>query len=217
MDRFNALGRGLQVMFVAGVLLFIDTFFDWQSVDTAIGSFGVSAWDDIGGIIMALLTIVLVAWLAARVAGVAIPLPISDSVLAAAFGALIFLLALIKNLQDDYSSAWAWIGLILAAAILVGAWLQIQATGGMDALRTQLPSMPASSTGTSTGSTTAAAPPPQPSAAPSDTAQPAPPPPPAAPPPMGEPAAPAEETPPEERPAEASGLEPSTEPPEERR
>jgi hypothetical protein len=213
MDRFNALGRGLQIMLVAGVLLFIDTFFNWQSS----GGYGVSAWDDFGGIVMALLTIVMVAWLGARIAGVEIPVPVSDTVLAVAFGVLIFLLALIKNLQDEYSSAWAWIGLILAAAILVGAWFQVQATGGMDALKTDIPRMPASSsTAPPAGSTTAAAPPPTPAAAPSDTAQPAPPPPPAAEPPMGEPAAPAETTPAEESPSASSGLEPSTEPTEER-
>jgi hypothetical protein len=177
MDKFNALSRGLQVMLVAGVLLFIDTFFKWQSVDTALGNFGVSAWDDIGGIIMALLTLVLVAWIVAKLAGVEIPLPVSDTVLAAAFGVLIFLLALIKNIQDDYSSVWAWIGLILAAAILVGGWLQVQASGGMDALRSEMPGM-ATSTATAGGSATAAAPPPPPAAAPADTAAPPPPPPP---------------------------------------
>ena len=157
MDRFNALGRGLQIMLVAGVLLFIDTFFNWQSVDTPVGDFGVSAWDDIGGIIMALLTLVLVAWLAARVAGIDIPVPVSATVLAAAFAVLIFLLALIKNLQDDFSSIWAWIGLILAAALLVGAWLQVQETGGMDALRSEMPSRQPSSMPSS--STTAESPP----------------------------------------------------------
>jgi hypothetical protein len=178
MDRFNALSRGLQVMLVAGVLLFIDTFFNWQSVDTALGSFGVSAWDDIGGILMAILTLVLVAWIVARLAGVDIPLPVSDSVLAAGFGVLIFLLALIKNIQDDYSSVWAWIGLILAAAILVGAWLQVQASGGMDALRSEMPGMATSS---STAGAAAATAPPTAASAPPDTA--------AAPPPMEEPPA----------------------------
>ena len=33
MDRFNALGRGTQIMSVAGVLLFISLFFDWQEVE----------------------------------------------------------------------------------------------------------------------------------------------------------------------------------------
>jgi hypothetical protein len=194
MDRFNALGRGMQVMLVAGVLLIIDTFFNWQSVEVAgVGDFGVSAWDDIGGIIMALLTIVLVAWIGARAAGIDIPVPVSATLLAAAFGVLIFLLALIKNLQDDYSSIWAWIGLILAAAILVGAWLQVQASGGMDALRTELPGMPAS---TSTASPSAPVPPAAAAPPPPPPSAPAPPPSaPAPPPPAAEPAPPAESTP----------------------
>jgi hypothetical protein len=196
MDRFNALGRGMQIMLVAGVLLIIDTFFNWQEVEVeGVGDFGVSAWDDIGGIVMALLTILLVAWLGARVAGVDIPLPVSATLIAAAFGVVIFLLALIKNLEDDYSSIWAWIGLILAAAILVGAFLQMQATGGMDALRSELPSMQASSAST--------APPPPPSEPPAPAPPPPPstpaPPPPAPPPPAAEPAPP-EATPPSDEP-----------------
>jgi hypothetical protein len=195
MDRFNALGRGMQIMLVAGVLLIIDTFFNWQEVEVAgVGDFGVSAWDDLGGILMALLTIVLVAWLAARVAGVDIPLPVSTTLVAAGLAVLIFLFALIKNLQDDYSSIWAWIGLILSIAMVVGAWLQIQASGGMDALKSELPSMPAS-----TGTTSPSAPEP-----PAPPAPPPPPPPPTpsapAPPPAAEPAPPAE-GPPESAPA----------------
>jgi hypothetical protein len=185
MDRFNALGRGMQVMLVAGVLLFIDMFPHWQDVS----GFGVNAWDDIGGIIMGLLTIVLVLWIVARLAGVDIPLPVSSTLIAAGLAVLIFVFALIKNLQDDYSTFWAWVGLILSIVVVVGAWLQIQATGGMDALKSELPSMPASST-----SPAAEAPPPPPS----EPAAPPPPPPAAAePPPMEQPPmAPPESAPP---------------------
>ena len=55
MERLNALGRGTQLMFIASVLLLIDSFFNWQEVDFDLGplgffgSAGVSAWDDIGG------------------------------------------------------------------------------------------------------------------------------------------------------------------------
>ena len=51
MDRFNALGRGLQLMLVGSVLLLIDTFLNWQSIDTPIGSFGQSAWHGFGGVL----------------------------------------------------------------------------------------------------------------------------------------------------------------------
>jgi hypothetical protein len=169
MDRFNALGRGMQVMLVAGVLLLIDTFLHWQSIDLGVVDVGRSAWHGFWGVLLGLLTIVLVLWLVARLAAIDIPLPISPTLTGAGLAVLIFVFALIKNLDDDYSSVWAWIGLILSIAILAGAWLQVQASGGMNALKSELPSMPAS--------TAAQAPPP----ASEPAAPPPPPPPPAAP------------------------------------
>ena len=32
MDRFNAIGRGMQLMLVGSVLLLITTFFNWQEM-----------------------------------------------------------------------------------------------------------------------------------------------------------------------------------------
>jgi hypothetical protein len=169
MDRFNALGRGMQVMLVAGVLLLIDTFLHWQSIDLGVVEVGRTAWHGFWGVLLGLLTIVLVLWLVARLAAIDIPLPISPTLTGAGLAVLIFVFALIKNLDDDYSSVWAWIGLILSIAILAGAWLQVQASGGMNALKGELPSMSAS--------TAAQAPPP----ASEPAAPPPPPPPPAAP------------------------------------
>jgi hypothetical protein len=170
MDRFNALGRGMQLMLVAGVLLLIDTFLDWQSIDTAIGSFGQSAWHGFGGVLLGLLVIVLLAWLAVRLAAAEIQLPVSASLIAAFLGFLIFIVAVLKNLIDDYSSFWSYVGIVLAALIAVGAWLQVQETGGVDALRSDLPGMPGSTGTTTTSASTtttsepAAAPPPPPAA-----------------------------------------------------
>jgi len=186
MERFTALGRGAQIMLVAGVLLLIDSFFDWQAVSDFPG---VNAWDDLGGLLMALLTIVLVAWLGLRIAGVDIKLPVSGAMIGAALAALILLLAIIKNLADDYSTIWAWLGMAFAAAIAVGAWLEVQATGGIEKLKAEMPSMPSSSSDTAA----ATAPPTAPS-------------PPAPPPPAPAPAAPEAASPPEtSAPAEAAG------------
>jgi hypothetical protein len=179
MDRFNALGRGLQVMLVAGALLLIDTFLNWQEIETPIGDFGQSAWHGFGGVLLGILVIVLLAWIAARLAAIDIPLPVSQTLVAAALGLAIFVVALLKNLVDDYSSFWGYVGLILAALIAVGAWMQVQATGGMETLRSELPAMQTSSP----PATTAQAPPPS---------EPAAPPPPPPPPPAAAPETPAE-------------------------
>jgi hypothetical protein len=180
MERFNALGRGTQMMLISSVLLLIVSFFNWQEVEFDLGplgegSAGVSAWDDIGGILMGILTIVLIARIVANLAAVNLPIPVSYAMTSAVLAFLIFAIALIKNLTDDYSTWASYVGVVLAALIAAGAWMEIQAAGGVESLRTE-----ASSFGGSGGGSTAAA-----GGAPSDTVQ-TPPPAPAAPPPAPE-------------------------------
>jgi hypothetical protein len=178
MERFNALGRGAQIMLVGGVLLFIDLFLPWQDFNVGdIGQF--SGWRGVG-VILGLLTIVLLAWLIVRLASVNIPLPVSTAMSAALIGTLILIFAIIKLLTilGDEATIWAWIGLGLAVVVTVGAFQAVQEAGGIETLKSEMPNRPASST--------AEAPP----AA-------APPPPPAAPPAPSEPEAAADEPPPE--------------------
>ena len=169
MDRFNALGRGLQLMLVGSVLLLIDTFLNWQSIDTPIGSFGRSAWHGLGGVLLGLLVIVLLAWLLVQLAAVDIQLPVSASLVAAFLAFLILIIAVLKNLVDDYSSFWSYVGIVLAIVIAVGAWMQVQATGGVESLKTDATSMIPASAGAGQASTTSteSAPPPATESAPS--------------------------------------------------
>jgi hypothetical protein len=179
MDRFNALGRGAQLMLAAGVLFLISTFFNWQEVEVGPIEVGQSAWHGFWGVVMGLLAIVLIAWLIARVAGVDIPIPFSAALISAVLAVLIFVFALIKVLTDDFVSTWAWIGLILAALIVVGAWLEVQAAGGMDALRSEVSRPSTMTASTATGPTAPTAPPPPPAPeAPTPESAPAPEPPP---------------------------------------
>ena len=182
MERFNALGRGAQLMLVGAVLLFIDLFFPWQDFDIGgiADELGVDAtfsgWRGIG-FIVGILTIVLLAWLIVRLASVNIPLPVSTAMTAALIGTLILIFAVIKLLTilGDEATIWAWIGLVLAILIAVGAFMTVQEAGGVESLKTEASSL-ASSSGSGTAASSVAAPP-------------APAPPPPAPPPPAEPAA----------------------------
>jgi len=174
MDRFNALGRGMQIMLVGGVLLFIDLFFRWQEIEFDLGplgdqSAGVSAWDNALGIVLGLLTIALIAWIVLQLAAVDIPLPVSGAMVAAVLGGLILLVAIVKNLSDDYSTIWSYVGVVLAAVIAFGAWQVIEGAGGMNTLRSEMPNRSASST---TAAPMTSAPPPvvRPEAAPHEHA-----------------------------------------------
>jgi hypothetical protein len=164
MERFNALGRGMQLMLIGAVLLLVSTFFNWQEIDFDLGplgegSAGQNAWHGFLGVAMGLLTIVLIAWIVARLAAVDIPIPVSAAMTGAVLAFLIFAFALIKNLADDYSTFWSYIGVALAALIAVGAWMQIQESGGLETLKSEIPSMPSSAE-------TQTAPPPPPPAEP---------------------------------------------------
>ena len=181
MDRFNALGRGTQIMVVAGVLLFIDLFLRWQEVEFDLGplgegSAGVSAWDNFLGIILGLLMIVLLAWVAVRLASIDIPLPVSTAMTAALLGVLIVFFAVVKNLTDDYSTIWSYIGVVLAIIVAVGAFQTVQEAGGIDTLKSEMPGRPAGSTMDSTATMSSAPPPAAPEAPPPTVAEPPPPP-----------------------------------------
>ena len=170
MERFNALGRGMQLMLVGGVLFLIDLFLPWQkyngpfadAIEAAGGDISRTAFHGFGGWLLALLTLVLLAWIVARMAAVEIPIPVSTAMTAAVLAFLIFAIAVIKSLVDDYSGWASWVGVILGLVIAVGAWMQIQESGGLETLKTEATSMmPASA---QSSGAPAAAPPPPPAA-----------------------------------------------------
>jgi hypothetical protein len=150
----------MQLMLLAGVLLLIDMFLKWQDYTASVAGLTISAsrsgWHG-WGIVVGLLTILLLVWIVARLAAMDIRLPVSETMAGAALGALILLFTIIKFFADsDFRTTWAWVGLVLAVLIAVGAWLQVMAGGGMDTLRTE-----ASGLKTRSGGTGATTPPPQ--------------------------------------------------------
>jgi hypothetical protein len=88
MEQLKGLPLGRQLILGAGVLLFIDMFFAWQSVD--VGPFSVSrnGWHGFWGILLGLLTLVLVAWVLVRAFGIEIPVNVPDGLTSLALGAL---------------------------------------------------------------------------------------------------------------------------------
>ena len=167
MDRFNALERGVQLMLIGGVLLLIDLFLPWQDFgnefsDAAGVDASFSGWRGFGGVLVGLLTIVLLAWVIVRLASVDIPLPVSTAMTAAIIGTLILIFTIIKLLTilGDEATIWAWVGLVLAIVIAVGAFRTVQEAGGVDTLRTEANTLSSSmgSGGTSAAAPAAAAP-----------------------------------------------------------
>src|SRR5690242_11783268 len=113
MDKLRALPLGRQLILGAGVLLWIDTFLDWQHVSASFGGVtvggGQSAWHGFWGVVMGLMLIALLLWTAARAFGVAVPAQVPDGLTTLVLGVLIPVFALIKAISDNYVHWPAWI------------------------------------------------------------------------------------------------------------
>jgi hypothetical protein len=128
-----------KIIMVAGILLLVDSFLQWQRVCiSGFGSFpgacgGVSAWSGSGsffGFLMGILLIALLIFEGVQLANVNMNLPIASTKISAylAFGVgvcaiLKWLLTLTSSVKP---SLWAWIGLVLALVVAYGGWLHFQ-------------------------------------------------------------------------------------------
>jgi len=134
MGQLNALSTGRKLILGAGLLLFIDTFLTWQKVEVKIAdvtaiSATANAWHGFWGVLLGLLTIAVLAWVAARALGVALPAYIPGGLVTLALGGLILIFAVLKNLTDDFSAWGSIVGIVLAAVVAAGAWLTFQESG----------------------------------------------------------------------------------------
>ena len=140
MEQLKRLPLGRQLILGAGVLLLVDTFFDWQQVSVGFITAGRSAWHGFWGIVMCLALVALLAWTLGRAFGIALPAGVPDGLATLGAAALILLFAIIKALADSFVHWPAYVGIILAAGVGYGAMLVFRASGE------SLPSMPKAAT-----------------------------------------------------------------------
>ena len=129
MDKINELSLGRKLILGAGVLLFIDMFLHWQSVDVGPFTVGRNGIHGFWGVFILLMTVALVAFVGARAFGVDLPGTLPDGLISLVLGVLILLFALIKNIADDYSAWPSYVGIVLAAVIAYGGWLVYKDSG----------------------------------------------------------------------------------------
>jgi hypothetical protein len=152
-------------MLIGGVLLLIDLFLPWQDFGNEFSdAVGVDAsftgWRGVGGVLVGVLTIVLLAWLIVRLASVNVPLPVSTAMTAAIIGTLILIFTVIKLLSilGDEATIWAWVGLALAIVIAVGSFMTVQEAGGVETLRQEASSLGSSGSASAPAAAAPAAP-----------------------------------------------------------
>jgi hypothetical protein len=109
--------RGGELLAGAGAVgLLAALFLDWSA--------GADAWSALGWLMVVLLVLASLAglWLVAATARRRVTQSVSAGVTTAPFGALVFLVLLVRVLTLGDLEAGAWIGLLLAALIPAGAW-----------------------------------------------------------------------------------------------
>src|SRR6478735_11849289 len=144
----SKLSHGAKLIIGGTVAFLIVSIFNWQEVDTGIISVGQSMWHG-WGVLAGLLAIGLLVWEVIRLANINVAMPVTPAMTSAALAVLLAIFTVIKFLADnEFRTFWAWLGLILAIAIVVGAWLNMQAAGeGLGDIRTQVGSAAAAAKG----------------------------------------------------------------------
>jgi len=127
-ERLKSLSRGELIMLVAAGLLVVDLFLTWQNLRVDFNAQGIATspldgWDA-WGLLIALTSVALIS---AVVVVYATDVEVPEDVrwelwILVAAGAL-FAMTLVKNLLDA-DSAWAsYLGVVLAGAVLYGAYV----------------------------------------------------------------------------------------------
>jgi len=128
MNYWNGLSTAAKVLLVAGLLMFIDLFLDWQQVGFGGVTAGATGWAGGLGVITGLLVIALLLWEGAQLAGVTANLTVPVALISAGLAAGVALFAIIEFFDHSQARHWpAWVGLILAIVIAIGGWLRLQA------------------------------------------------------------------------------------------
>ncbi len=130
MDFVNKLSREVQMVLGGTLLYIIFSFLDWQQVSGFGITVGRSEWHGIG-VIAGLLAIALLAWEAARVLAVKMPLGgLSEGLVSVGIALLLAVFTVITFLTHDTARHWpAWIGLILSLAIAAASVVRARGEG----------------------------------------------------------------------------------------
>lgn len=138
LERFNALGIGEKIIIVAGIILFIDGFLPWYSVDLGIVSFTRNGWESPGAfwsIVAVLIGLAMAGVIAVKAfTDAAIPDNVSGVTWPKIYlggGAVAIVFVLIKLLNEsDYMGFGFYLGIVAAAALAVGGLLMFRQEQG---------------------------------------------------------------------------------------
>ena len=126
----SKLSHGAKLVLGATIAFLIVSIFNWQEVEFAgIATAGVSMWNG-WGVLAGLIALAIVVWEGLRLANMKIEIGLTPAMVTTALAILLVLFTVLKVLVDnEFRTFWAWLGLILAIAIVVGAFANMRDAG----------------------------------------------------------------------------------------
>jgi hypothetical protein len=123
------LTHGAKVVLGATIAFLIVSLFHWQEVSFLNVSAGVNMWHG-WGVLAGLLAIAIIVWEGLRLANLKIEIGLTPAMVTAALAILLLVFTVLKFLvSNEARTFWAWLGLLLAIAVCVGAWMNMKALG----------------------------------------------------------------------------------------
>lgn len=137
MDKIKEIRLGEQIIGVAGIVLFIDSFLAWYSIDFGFVSASRNGWQEPSAFLSILAILIGVAMVAmviiANFTEVELPEtlgPLTHPQVYTIAGALAFVLVVIKWIGNtDYTAFGLYLGLLCTAGLAVGGFLLMQGVG----------------------------------------------------------------------------------------
>jgi cation transport ATPase len=125
----SKLTHGAKLVLGGTILFLIVSVFHWQSVDTVVGSIGVNMWHG-WGVLAGLIAIAIIVWEGLRLANMKIEIGLTPAMVTAALAILLLVFTVLKFLvSNEFRTFWAWLGLLLAILVAVGAWVNMKQLG----------------------------------------------------------------------------------------
>ena len=126
----SKLTHGTKLVLGASIAFLIVSIFKWQEIDfQGIASVGVNMWHG-WGVLAGLLAIAIIVWEGLRLANMKIEIGLTPAMVTAALAILLLFFTVLKFLvSNEFRTFWAWLGLLIAIAIAVGAFMNMQASG----------------------------------------------------------------------------------------
>ena len=125
----SKLTHGAKMVLGGTILFLIVSIFNWQEVDLGIASAGVSMWHG-WGVLAGLIAIAIIVWEGLRLANMKIEIGLTPAMVTAALAILLLFFTVLKFLFDnEFRTFWAWLGLLLAILVAVGAWVNMKQLG----------------------------------------------------------------------------------------